>query len=146
MDSFKKILKQLKETSCDCEVCKAMCKRCPCMGTPEEIQRIIDAGFANRLMVVESWEGEKRIYALRPARVGREGQYAEWSDAFQEMPCTFLTKDGHCEIYDIRPVEARVAHHGNSDVDWYEFKQALYRLWDTEEGKKLVSDWLKGGG
>ena len=33
---------------CSCSVCKQQCHT-PCLGTPDDIERIIDAGYADRL-------------------------------------------------------------------------------------------------
>ena len=38
-------------TVCNCERCKAQCHT-PCLGTPEDIERLIDAGYGNRLTLV----------------------------------------------------------------------------------------------
>lgn len=36
------------EQPCACDKCKNMCK-VPCIGTPKDIEAIIDAGYADRL-------------------------------------------------------------------------------------------------
>lgn len=36
------------EQPCTCDKCKNMCK-VPCIGTPKDIEAIIDAGYADRL-------------------------------------------------------------------------------------------------
>ena len=38
-------------TNCNCERCKEQCHT-PCLGTPEDIERLIDAGYDNRLTPV----------------------------------------------------------------------------------------------
>ena len=37
-----------KPTVCRCEKCKSQCHT-PCLGTPEDIQKLMDAGYADRL-------------------------------------------------------------------------------------------------
>ena len=41
-------------TECSCNICKKMCQTTPCIGTPKDIEKIIEAGFANKLSVT-SW-------------------------------------------------------------------------------------------
>lgn len=41
-----------KPTACSCEKCKSQC-RTPCLGTPEDIERLIDAGYKDRLAPTE---------------------------------------------------------------------------------------------
>lgn len=45
------------EQPCTCDKCKNMCK-VPCIGTPKDIEAIIDAGYANR---------ERRVVRIPPA-------------------------------------------------------------------------------
>jgi hypothetical protein len=89
-----------------------MCRTRPCWGTPEEIKKIIDAGFRTRLMK-DYWDGTretdyKHVFMLSPAIVGYEN-----SDAPPEPrgKCTFLTKDNKCELHDLglKPYEGRVS-------------------------------------
>jgi hypothetical protein len=47
-----KKLKNYKENVCNCNSCKEACAYTrPCWGTPQEIQKIIDAGFGDKLML-----------------------------------------------------------------------------------------------
>ena len=45
---------------CMCSQCKNQC-RIPCLGTPEDIERIIDAGYGDRLALTQWADG----YSLR---------------------------------------------------------------------------------
>jgi hypothetical protein len=52
----------------DCKECKAgieMCYTRPCMGTPEEFEKIIDAGFAEKLRV-DFWSGRPKDTIVTP--------------------------------------------------------------------------------
>lgn len=130
---------KLKETSCTCKECVNMCKKRPCWGTPEEIKKIIDHGYAWALMR-DYWVGRFRedqegdVYIISPAIVNYQGKSApNWPRG----RCIFLNRDDRCEIYFMRPIEARVAHH-NQTVGIH---KEVAETWDTPEGQKLVKTW-----
>lgn len=47
------------ESSCSCTTCKNMCKQSPCFPTPEEVEKLIDAGYKDQLMA--SYWGNLRL-------------------------------------------------------------------------------------
>ena len=51
------------ESSCACEKCSRMC-HAPCLGTPEDMQKLMDAGFGKRLMF-DDWERERQNTSMR---------------------------------------------------------------------------------
>ena len=78
------------EQPCTCDKCKNMCK-VPCIGTPKDIEGIIDAGYADRLkettwMVGFRFAREKPIEMIQPTV--KDG----W--------CAFRRSDGLCELHD----------------------------------------------
>lgn len=70
------------EQPCTCDKCKNMCK-VPCIGTPKDIEAIIDAGYADRL------------------------KETMWMDGW----CAFRQPDGLCELHDrgLKPTEGVLA-------------------------------------
>ena len=46
---------------CSCSICKQQCHT-PCLGTPDDIERIIDAGYADRLELTNWATGIFRSY------------------------------------------------------------------------------------
>lgn len=91
-------------TVCNCERCKAQCHT-PCLGTPEDIEKLIDSGYNNRLTPALWCAGvimgvtDKPIKMIQP-RLEDNG----W--------CTFY-HDGLCELHDkgLKPTEGRLSHH-----------------------------------
>lgn len=78
------------EQPCTCDKCKNMCK-VPCIGTPKDIEAIIDAGYADRLKETMWMVGylavkEKPIAMIQPTE--KDG----W--------CAFRQPDGLCELHD----------------------------------------------
>lgn len=76
------------EQPCTCDKCKNMCK-VPCIGTPKDIEAIIDAGYADRLKETMWMVGylavkEKTIAMIQPTE--KDG----W--------CAFRQPGGLCDM------------------------------------------------
>lgn len=89
------------EQPCTCDKCKNMCK-VPCIGTPKDIEAIIDAGYADRLKETMWMVGylavkEKPIAMIQPTV--KDG----W--------CAFRRPDGLCELHGLglKPTEGVLA-------------------------------------
>lgn len=88
---------------CKCSACKNQC-RTPCLGTPEDIEKIIDAGYADRLALTQWAAGiflgviNVPIPMIQPV-AGKEY-------------CAFL-ENGLCILHDkdLKPTEGRLSHH-----------------------------------
>jgi len=121
-----------------------MCER-PCWGTPEEIKKIIEAGFSHKLMV-DWWENSfsGNLYLLCGAIIGHEKSYAPYTPFGR---CAFLTDDNLCEIHNLKPSEGKFSDCSNSDkFDWKEFRYQLAIEWQSKEGKNVLTDWKKSVG
>lgn len=132
-----------KEHECSCDKCAAMCKRFPCRPLPEEIQNMPPEVQA-RLMFNDGC-GMRDIPHLQPAVKGHEGADGTydfnitWGGMSNPGECTFLTKDGLCELHGkCKPWEGRMALHDNKGNDEY---QVLLDAWDTDEGLAVVEKW-----
>lgn len=89
---------------CNCEQCKAQCHT-PCLGTPEDINKLIEAGYQDRLAPT-LWAAGMIMglidYPIKMVQAKREDN--GW--------CTFY-HDGLCELHDkgLKPTEGRLSHH-----------------------------------
>lgn len=133
--------------SCTCSTCKAMCQ-VPCWGTPEDIQKLIDAGYAKKLCI-DQWElpwNEEEDYrpsidVLCPAQQGTHGWYMDyWRKGGN---CVLHTKEGLCELHDLglKPVEGRVATCGIRTDLPKPFRKWIADQWNTEVGQNLIAQW-----
>lgn len=116
------------EQSCTCDKCKSMCKT-PCIGTPKDIEAIIDAGYADRLkrtiwMVGHLAAGEKLIDMIQP--IGRDG----W--------CVFRWPDGLCELHDcgLKPTEGVLAFCKVVEED-------NIPTYETSVSRAVAHEWVK---
>ena len=124
-----------KPTVCSCERCKNQC-RTPCLGTPEDIAKLIDAGYKDRLAPTEWWAGAvigitKGPVMMIQAMVDKNG----W--------CTFRCPDGLCELHDkgLKPTEGRLSHHTIA-LDNFDPRRSLSWL-VAKEWLPLQKEFLK---
>ena len=117
-----------KLSNCDCKRCQSMCYT-PCCGTPEEIEKIMEAGYGDRLCL-DDWPGE--VTDIHPALKGYEGGFAPYSVSTKEG-CTFW-KEGKCELHDkgLKPLGGKYAHHAMTAEEWEKIKPYLQKKWSTK--------------
>lgn len=131
---------ELKESSCECQKCVNMCANSrPCWGTPDDIKKIIDAGYGNRLMT-DWYSGEstnhEEILLETPAIVGYEQSMAP---NYPIGRCTFLTENNKCELHDkgLKPIEGRMAscddsiHHSSAMKKLHH--ETIINLWKDQQ-------------
>ena len=93
-----------KPIECKCQKCKQQCKT-PCLGTPEDILRLIKAGYKERLAITHWWVGIARGKLDFPVIMIQARQE-------DNGYCTFF-HDGLCELHELglKPTEGRLSHH-----------------------------------
>lgn len=122
------ITTQLKPNSCSCNKCKNMCKTCPCLGTPEDIYKLVVSGYGNRLSRTTYVTGmimgaiDRPISMVQPLFDEEKNQ------------CTFLNSDGLCELHDLglKPTEGKLVSCTPEVVS--DFKETI--------NFKVASTWL----
>lgn len=106
MSEFEEIkrLSGTEPNACACSTCKDMCSKAPCLATPEDIVKLIDAGYQDRLVptlwMVGVLMGLGTPIAMVQARTMPNGS------------CTFLNDQGLCELHDsgLKPTEGKLAN------------------------------------
>ena len=145
----------MSRESCSCEKCTRACRRRPCWGTPEDAKKLIEAGFAHRLMD-DYWlgdgPGDSDIHLLCPACVGYEGRAApEVSVVVVNLAChtnpfgrcTFLDGDNRCELHDkkLKPLEGRRYWCEEPRGEALARHERCAMVWNNEEARALVERW-----
>jgi hypothetical protein len=108
------------EHSCSCKACKQMCKTSPCLGTPEDILNIIEAGYkkelASTLWCAGLKFGQIPLAMVQPFKT-KSGR------------CAFLDKDDLCKLHEkgLKPIEGKLATHKGGAGDKLTFVVA--RTW-----------------
>lgn len=93
----------MKELSCSCDKCVKMCKTAPCLGTPSEILRLINAGHKANIVGTLFVAGLK--YGIPPIDM-IQLEYDE-----DKRQCVMLTDEGKCSLHDsgLKPLEGKLA-------------------------------------
>lgn len=88
---------------CSCSICKQQCNT-PCLGPPDDIEKIIDAGYSDRVALTQWAVGmllgvTTSIVPMIQPVVGKEY-------------CVFF-ENGLCILHDkgLKPTEGRLSHH-----------------------------------
>ena len=102
---------------CKCAVCRRQC-RTPCLGTPEDILKLLRAGYRDRLKFtlwgVGLLTGHLPFIIPMVQAAGSDGGY-----------CAFF-RGGLCELHDkgLKPTEGRLSHHTVTSEN-FDFRRSL---------------------
>lgn len=131
---------KLKETSCDCQECKDMCSNRPCWPMVKEAEKMLDAGWGKKMMLDYWVRYPEDVFLLCGAVENHEKKRAPYNPAKQCVLQDKKTKK--CKVYDIRPLEARIASHDSDSSKTQEVREfVIVKDWDTDEGRALVARW-----
>jgi len=126
--------------SCKCDICVGMCQKRPCWGTPEEIEKIMDAGHSNKLMLDYWCRDDDDIYIVSPAIIGYEKRNAPFIPHGQ---CVFL-KDSLCMLHDkdLKPSEGALAlckaQRDNHKIGERNLHKNTALSWKSKKGLEIV--------
>lgn len=92
-----------KVSFCKCNLCKSQCKT-PCLGTPADIERIIDAGHGDKIKLTD--------WAVGMVSGTMDSPVEMYQAEYNENGCVFF-KDGLCSLHDagLKPTEGKLSHH-----------------------------------
>lgn len=123
---------------CACEICLSYCAR-PGWWTVEQAARVIEAGYAERMMLEIA--PELTFGVLSPAFKGCEKSIA--TNQFANNGCTFL-KDDRCDLFGTghQPLECRFCHHDRRGLG-PKCHADLEKDWKTSAGQALVEAWIR---
>lgn len=112
-------------TSCTCNHCKEQCKT-PCLGTPADILKLINAGYIEKLDLTLWVQG----YVLKKCPLIPMVQAIRTKDG-----CVFL-KNGLCELHDLglKPTQGILSHHTLMEENFI-FERSL--------GYNVAKEWVK---
>lgn len=123
--TFEKIQKATgkKPSDCRCNICQSQCKRSPCLGTPEDMLKLIMAGYGDRLSLT-CWAAgilmgvtDRPIELIAPLYDEKKGA------------CTFFN-NGQCELHDknLKPTEGKLSHHSMIREDFIREKNLTWNI------------------
>lgn len=137
---------KVPEYACSCTACKEMCERTPCLGTPEEMLAIKNAGFGDKLVIMRYYD----TYMLSPDSFETRDRYNHRSISGR---CRFLTPQRLCQLHDLglKPIEGRAAIHEGGEVphdkafisDQSMFREGLARSWERPIGRLIIKRFIE---
>ena len=117
--TFQRIIRRTgrKPVSCKCRECQQQCRTCPCLGTPDDIERLIDAGYSDKLALTYWCVGQMFGAIPHPIRMVQAIQ--------TDGGCIFF-RDGLCELHEcgFKPTEGRLSHH-TTRLETFRFRNSL---------------------
>lgn len=119
--------------TCDCDRCVSMCHNVPCWGLPSEMQKIIDAGYGNKLRI-ELREGKNIV----PMRVYEyDSTLIIDASIADHMGCVFL-ENKKCILHNqgLKPIEGVLAHCTENTIE--NIRPSILIEWQKDEGQKLL--------
>ncbi len=105
---------------CDCARCRQMCANSTCLCSPEDVRRLHEAGYGDRLARYTFPAGQ----AIGPQPVGGGEQHSTTLG----KACSMFSPERGCELHDkgLKPLEGRIAHHTRH---WLPVRQAVLATW-----------------
>jgi len=130
-------------SECSCEKCKRMCHS-PCFMSVEDAEKLIEAGYAKRLMFDDLPSMHDTGAILKPALKGYEGEQSPWATGTIKG-CTFWTKDQKCALHKtgLKPIQGRIAIHDNTSYDGEDLADLSKEDWESERGLAVIEKWKK---
>lgn len=125
--TYEKIIRKTgrKPIECKCKLCQSQC-RTPCLGTPEDIEKIIEAGYGNKLSLT-LWAVGILFGAVSFPIPIIQAKQTENGCIFQE--------NGLCILHDkeLKPTEGKLSHH-STRIDNFKLSQSI--SWN------VAKEWL----
>lgn len=125
--TFERIIRKsgMKPSFCKCEKCKSQC-HAPCLGTPEDMFKIIGAGYEKRVgaRIIEGTEVITPLYDP------------------DKKACTFFT-NGLCELHDsgLKPTVGKLSHHSTT-LENFNPKKSVQRF-VLDEWKNITQQQIQ---
>ena len=122
-----------KPCECKCSLCKMQCHT-PCLGTPQDIENLIDAGYADNLAPT-LW-GVGMIMGVIDIPIPMIQAIAG------KEYCVF-SHNGLCELHDkgLKPTEGRLSHHSTRINNFKASKSISWNVakeWLSEENADTI--------
>jgi len=138
---FEKIVRKTgrKPVECKCKECKKQCASTVCLGTPQDIKKIIDAGYGDKIKPT-TWK------AGRMLGVTQDDVFMFASEQ-TEKGCIFFV-DGLCQLHDkgLKPTEGRLSHHSTKLENFKPAKSISWNVaktWNEQGNFPLIVEMAK---
>lgn len=128
------------DNACSCNSCQQMCKKTPCLGTPQDILTLINNGHRDKLAMTGWAAGVVHDIPVIP-------MVQPWFDQ-ERGACAFLSDDNLCTLHDagLKPTEGRLAPCGpprtiSSMSEWLPYQVA--KTWLLDQNMSVISKIIR---
>lgn len=119
-----------KPSACSCATCREMCQRAPCLGTPQDIERLIAAGYGPS-MVRTLWLAIDGVPPIEMVQLRGLNQQEDGS----QTCCMY--EAGRCKIHALKPTEGVLSYHEPTPLE-NSPTLAVALTWALRENQPLV--------
>ena len=126
--------------SCNCEKCRQMCQRSPCLGTPHDILALIEAGYVDKVCYTLWAAGMVLGHITRPIEMVQ----IKYKGNGPNGECVFF-HDGKCDLHEsgLKPTEGKLSHHEVSMKELLKENNLTYQVaieWCKEENLDVIRE------
>jgi hypothetical protein len=124
-----------KPVQCKCLGCKSQCAKVPCLGTPTDILKLIEAGHRERIFPTDWWAGMAMGSFDRPIPMYQ----------LENTPTgCVLFKEGLCTIHHsgLKPTEGKLSHHSHKPETFNKHKSLslhVAKTWLDPDNKDVIA-------
>ena len=142
---FERIANQIGRHNvyCNCEKCKRMCQRTPCLGTPHDILALIEAGYIDKVCYTEWAAGMILGHTRQPIPMVQLKSTGSKVDG-----CCICYHDGKCELHEngLKPTEGKLSHHEVSVRELQKEYNLTYQVaieWTKRENVSVINEIVR---
>ena len=137
------ILNKIESTECSCNQCKLMCYVSPCFPTPEDVDKLLKAGYETLLkpttyININNFESFNLIApnSKQIITIDKNGNNIVLNK------CVMLDDNNLCKLHKLglKPTEGKLAIHNKPQDETVEFRVAICETWkDSELANKIFN-------
>lgn len=143
------LLQTIKETECTCHDCKMMCKQQVCFPTPDDVIKLVEAGYGEKLHLSVVAHYRSQLEAV--IAIGKFGSDFSKINLVpviiqqrkkENGSCIFLDENELCQLHNLglKPTEGKLAIHNDFNSN---LRYEIEELWLQPENKHVLTNFEK---
>lgn len=126
--------------ACSCKRCQLMCMNSPCLGSPNDIKRLIKLGHKDNMSLtiwaVGYMNSNGQIPPIEMIQLkGNPNGLTPYT-----RTCVMF-ENGLCSIHENKPTGGKLAQHDDTQQQVLERELSIAKLWLNKDGFDLVQDF-----
>lgn len=130
-----------RPSECSCGKCQGQCAKAPCLGTPQDILALIEAGYGDKIHNTV-WASGMMMGLINFPIYMFQIEHRGLSENLN-APCIFF-KDGKCALHTtgLKPTEGKLSHHTLQEENYSPKKNLTWNVakeWLNPKNESVVS-------